>query len=93
MREIGETRVCRMRQVSALRFIFVGYRNDLDRKRPLSRHRLCVGEVAAKPADDRAGDVGVGPAGLAGRVRESVVGGGPVQLGDVLLGDDEVEMC
>jgi len=26
------------------------YRNDIDRKRPLSRHRLCVGEVAAKPA-------------------------------------------
>jgi hypothetical protein len=26
------------------------YRNHIDRKRPLSRHRLCVGEVAAKPA-------------------------------------------
>lgn len=59
----------------------------------LSRHRLCVGEVAAKPADDHAGGVGVGPAGLAGRVRESVVGGGSVQLGDVLLGDDGGEMC
>jgi hypothetical protein len=82
-----------MRQVSALRFIFVGYRNDLDRKRPLSRHRLCVGEVAVKPADDHAGGVGVGSAGLAGRVRESVAGGGSVQLGDVLLGDDGGEMC
>ena len=36
--------------------------------------RLCAGEVAAKPADDHAGGVGVGPAGLAGRVRESVAG-------------------
>jgi hypothetical protein len=74
-------------------FRFARYRNDIARKRPLSRHRLCVGEVAAKPADDHAGGVGVGPAGLAGRVRESVVGGGSVQLGDVLLGDDGGEMC
>jgi hypothetical protein len=77
----------------ALRFVSRGIANDIDRKRPLSRHWLCVGEVAAKPADDHAGGVGVGSAGLAGRVRESVVGGGAVQLGDVLLGDDGGEMC
>ena len=81
-----------MRRVPALRFVFVGYRNDLDRKRPLSRHRLCVGEVAAKTADDHAGGVGVGPAGLARRVRESVVGGDSVQFGDALLGDGVGEM-
>jgi hypothetical protein len=77
-----------------MRFIFVGCRNDLDRTRPLSRHRLCVGEVAAKPSDDHVGGPGVGggPAGLAGRVRESVVGGDSVQFGDVLLGDGVGEM-
>ena len=76
----------------ALRFVSRGIANDIDRKRPLSRHWLCVGEVAAKPADDHAGGAGVGSAGLAGLVRESVAGGGLVQLGDVLLGDDGGEM-
>ena len=67
---------------------------DIDRRGPpSSRHWRCVGEVAAKPADDHTGGVGVGLAGLAGRVREPAVGGGSVQLGDVLLGDDGGEMC
>lgn len=70
-----------------------GYRNDLDRKRPLSRHRLRVCEVAAKPADEHADGVGVAAAGVAGCVRESVLCGGSVQFGDVLLGDDGGEMC
>ena len=89
----GETRVSCGRRGACPAFRFARYRNDIDRKRPLSRHRLCVGEVAVKPADDHAGGVGVGPAGLAVRVRESMVGGGSVQLGDVLLGDDGGEMC
>lgn len=70
-----------------------GYRNDLDRKRPLSRRRLRVCEVAAKPADEHADGVGVAAAGVAGCVRESVLCGGSVQFGDVLLGDDGGEMC
>jgi hypothetical protein len=99
-KEGGTRAPCRWRNSSLSRapaglpaFRFARYRNDIDRKRPLSRHWVCVGEVAAKPADHHAGGVGVGSAGLAGRVRESVVGGGSVQLGDVLLGDDGGEMC
>jgi hypothetical protein len=45
--------------------------------------------VAAKPPDERGRGVGVGAAGVDGRVRETVVVGGSVQVSDVLLGDEE----
>ena len=60
--------------------------------RPLSRHRLRVSEVAAKPPDKNAAGLGVGPAGVAGRAHESMVGSGSVQLGDVLLAEDGSDM-
>jgi hypothetical protein len=46
-----------------------------------------VGQVAAKPPDERGR--GVGGAGVDGRLRETVVVGGSVQVSDVLLGDEE----
>ena len=48
-----------------------------------------VGEAAAEPPDERGRGVGVGGAGVDGRVRETVVVGGSVQVSDVLLGEEE----
>jgi hypothetical protein len=48
--------------------------------------------VAAKPAREADGGVVAGAAIVAGRVRKSLAGAGPVQVGDLLLGDHRVEM-
>jgi hypothetical protein len=53
-----------------------------------SRRWLRGSAAEAKSAADDGAGVGVGPAGVAGCVHESVVGGGAVQLADVLLSDD-----
>ena len=59
---------------------------------PLSRRGLRVGEEAAKPSSENGAGLGVGPADVAGRLHESVVGGGSVQFVDVLLGGDGGEL-
>jgi hypothetical protein len=66
-----------------------------DRTSPALRsppRREGVGHVAAKPADERGRGVRVCGAGVDGRVRETVVVGGSVQVSDLLLGDEECGM-
>jgi hypothetical protein len=48
-----------------------------------------VGEATAEPPDERGRGVWVGGAGVDGRLRETVVVGGSVQVSHVLLGDEE----
>jgi hypothetical protein len=66
-----------------------------DRTSPALRsppRREGVGQVAAKPAGECGRGVRLCGAGVDGRVRETVVVGGSVQVSDLLLGDEECGM-
>jgi hypothetical protein len=56
------------------------------------RRRLWAGEAAAKLAEECGWGIGVVGAGVDGGVRGTVVVGGSMQVGDLLLGDHEGEM-
>ncbi len=88
----GETRVCGVRCGPFLAFVFGRVFAATPTVGRLSRRGLRVGEEAAKPSSENGAGLGVGLADVAGRLRESVVGGGSVQFVDVLVGGDGGEL-